>query len=167
MKMRFATQMAAWVACLAAITAFSRPASNTGGRLAHALRASATKAGCDKCEDVGNNHAFDGSGAMFDCMACNACHANFQSGWCQNFHCACGGETHDAALLQHQNALLTPSKIADVAASSNWRVVAAFLADNVDRAQYNADRHVLQLLSCDGTVQAQYPLSDAVASALQ
>lgn len=167
MKPKIILHVVAWGLFLAAVTAFSTPVATSGGRLARALHGAPALKGCDKCQDVGSSHAFDGSGAMFDCMACNSCHSNYQSGWCQDFHCRCGGIEHDASLLLHQNAPLTTAELVDVASSADWKAVATFLANHVDRAQYNADRGVLQLISCDGRIEAQYPVSEAVASALQ
>lgn len=167
MSPKLMLHIVAWAACLAAVTAFTTPMATTGSRLAGSLQGAVVPKTCDKCEDLGNSHAFDGIGANFDCQACNACHSNFQSGWCQDFHCRCGGIEHDAALLLHATPPLASGRLAEVASLSDWRVVATFLADHVDRVQYNADRGVLQMISCDGRVEAQYPVSEAVASALQ
>lgn len=164
---RFLLKALAWSACLVAVTAFSTPVANTGVRVVRSLHVASATLGCDKCQDVGDSHIFSGSGAMFDCMAFNTCHNNWQSGWCANYHNNCQQVEHDDALLLHDNAPVTLARLAEIAASADGRVIAAFLADNADRVQYNADRGVLQLVGCGGMIYAQYPVSESVAAALE
>jgi len=123
--------------------------------------------GCDKCEDVASQHAFQGGGAMFDCVAFNSCHNNWQSSWCANFHYNCQQFVHDNAPLLHENAPVSLARLAEVAASTDGDAIASFLADNVDRVQYNSDRRVLQLVGCGGMIYAQYPVSEAAAATLE
>lgn len=162
----------AWGVGLLAITAFSNPAASRGRELARGLEMrtthrSATVFGCAKCEDSdANTHAFDGTGSFFDCSACNACHPDWQSGWCADFHCSCGSQQDDAVATQFSREMLTAESLQRVAALADSRSIQHFVADNPTRVQYNADRHVLQLTACDGSVTAQYPVSDAVATAL-
>ena len=157
MIVKITLRIIVWGVCLAAVTAFSTPVANAGSRVASSLRGGAAKQSCSRCQDAGNSHLFGEVGAVFDCQACNSCHTNSQAGWCQEYHCSCNVE---------EDATLTALRLADVAASADWKFVAGFLAEHVNRVHYNSGRGVLQLVSCDGGVQAQYPVSDAVALTL-
>jgi hypothetical protein len=155
-------QITLWIASITVLTAFSRPLADGSRDLVRSLHG-VPAAGCAKCEDdAANRHAFLGNGAFFDCQACNSCHGNWQSGWCGDYHCACGGETEDALTAGDRLAAET---VAAVAATGDSREVAAFLARHPNRVLYNARRGVLQLLSCDAKVSAQFPVSAGVTIA--
>jgi hypothetical protein len=159
-------------AALLALTAFANPAASRTAAIAGSVAAapghySAPVVGCDKCEDGPNQHAFTGSGAFFDCQAFNACHSNWQSGWCGDYHCTCGGcETDDEAAGQLRGQVLTAESVRSVAALSDRHAVERLLTDYPVRVHYNAARHVIQLTACDGSVTAQYPVSASLAEAL-
>jgi hypothetical protein len=107
---------------------------------------------CNKCEDEGGQHSFTGSGAMMDCEAFNACHSNWQTGNCGQWHYGCG-ETETADL-------------AVVAQSDDPESVQAYLREHKGYVYYNSERSVLQSIGCGGAITAQFPIRQTVAAAL-
>lgn len=148
-----------WIVGIMVLTGFSQPLADGSESVARSFSGEAPR-GCSKCEDGENRHAFTSSGAFFDCQACNSCHSNWQTGWCGDYHCSCGTDEDE------NGALLTADEFARLTEVGEPPAVAALVARYPTRIQYNSDRGVLQLFSCDSKIMAQAPVSEAVADVL-
>ena len=84
---------------------------------------------------------------LFDCVAFNSCHSNEQSGDCYQYHYSCGEHVASAA------------RLLDVALHNRSRAQFASLLSGYGKAvRVVADRQVVQIVDCAGTVVAQEPL---------
>jgi len=149
-----------WAAGLAMVTAFAAPVANVAPDIVRSVTGKLSD--CGYCQDAGGTHAFQGSGAIFSCSACNSCHSNWQGGWCANNHCAC-------VIEENESKLATPTfeMVASVASLKDPRAVAAFVARHSSRVRYNANRGVMQVLSCDARIIAQFPVDGPAVALLE
>jgi hypothetical protein len=164
------------VTCLGTV-AFTKSTYGVRPPLTPPTVASVWSLSCDLCSDTGMaglyQHTFSlGSGAMFDCQVFNACHDNYQSGICGAWHCPCQAIScppPEAAAVTSANkteGALSVDVVANAARRDDARELSGILHRNGDVVRFNATRGVVQFLGCGQQVIAQFPVSAAIAVAL-
>jgi hypothetical protein len=101
-----------------------------------------------------------------DCVIFNACHDDWQTGSCGEWHCGCNAINcphHDDMLLGSRASLavddLDVNILAEAARDHKPQAFAQLLAAHSDRLILNRARGVVQLVGCGAQVVAQYPVS--------
>jgi hypothetical protein len=128
---------------------------------------------CGYCRDInggGWEHTFDGAGALFDCHLVNACHGNWQTGICSDWHCGCNAIS--CPLME-----IDRSSVPDMTGTARHQLLAVTLKDaammrqfierNRDLVVLNRERGVIQLIGCGARIVAQAPVDRVFPEAME